>query len=222
MRMDRFSQKQLKYISRKMKKMGGVQMIRKDVHIKGLGTLSGDIDAGTVRVSGLGNASGNIICDHLLVEGVFNASNRIQTQTADIKGVLRTSADFSAEQIIVRGALVIEGLLNASNLDISFDRYGRVREISGETITIRPHDWKQRNQVGRTIDDVMDVFSKRHFSIDTIEGTTLYLEGVEAGRVRGEDVVVGPNCRIQSLEYTKSAKVHDTSFVSVLNGQKPL
>jgi cytoskeletal protein CcmA (bactofilin family) len=52
---------------------------------------------------------------------------------------------------------------------------------------------------------------------ETIEADEIYLEATEAKTVRGKRVVIGPDCRIESVEYEESCEVDESSSVAHQN-----
>lgn len=197
-------------------------MRQNEVNIAGLGVFHGEIDAEIVRCSGLGKAMGNINCRRMEIAGMFTAGGKIHAEEVDVKGLLRSRSDFSAEKFTVMGAVVIDALLNAGNIDIQFDRFGRINDVGGENVSIRPMLSPYKGNVGKAFDDLINVFASRRFKIRTVEGNDIYLENVDVETVRGENVVIGPNCNVCYLEYTKKAKVHDSAHVEEMKGQKPI
>lgn len=197
--------------------------MRQDVvNIAGVGVLRGDIEADTVKCAGVGKAAGIISCRRMDVAGVFTTSNRIRAEEADIKGVLRSTADVSAEKLTVKGSVMIDAFLNAGQIDIQFERMGRVREIGAESVNIRPLYHTYKNRGGRFVNDFLNAFTGQRFKVEAIEGNDIFLENVEAHTVRGQNVVIGPNCAIGYLEYSMKAKVHDSSRVDQMKGEKPV
>lgn len=194
-------------------------MKQNEVNIAGVGIFHGDIDADIVKCAGVGRSLGNINCRRMEVAGVFSAGGKIKAEEVEVKGLLRSKADFSTERFTVLGAVMIDGLLNADNIDIKFDRIGRIREVGGDTVSIRPI-YNYKGSVSRVFDNFMNMFANRRFKIDSIEGNEIYLENVDVNSVRGENVVVGPNCHVGFLEYSKKAKVHDSAQVGEMKGLK--
>lgn len=196
-------------------------MKQNEVNIAGLGVFHGDIDAEVVRCSGMGKAAGSINCRRMEISGMFTASGKIHAEEVDVKGFLRCKANFSAEKFTVVGAVVIDALLNAGNIDIQFSRFGRISEVGGENVNIRPISAPYKGTSGRALDSFINVFTSRRFKVGTVEGNDIYLENVDVDTVRGENVTVGPNCKVRYLEYAKKAKVHDSARVEQMKGQKP-
>ncbi|MCX7772537.1 MAG: hypothetical protein N2376_05420 [Clostridia bacterium] len=191
-------------------------MMQNDVNISGMGVFRGDIEAETVRCSGMGKAHGAIVCRRLEVSGMFKATKPIKAEEVDIKGFVKSNSDISAERFHAKGAVSIDGLLNAGTIDIQSDRMGKIREIGAESVSIRP-----LGSVNRVVDNILNNFTSRQFKVDVIEANEIYLENVDVVTVRGENVVIGPNCHVRFLEYSKKAKVHDSARVIEMKGQKP-
>ncbi len=196
-------------------------MRRDVVNIAGIGVFRGDVDADMVKCQGVGKSDGVITCRKLEVQGLFTATNRIRAEEAEIMGLLKSKSDFSAERINVKGAMVIDGILNTGSLDIQFERFGRIREVGAHSINVRPLTHPIKNRGGQFLDNLLNTFAGQRFRMDVVEADEIYLENVQANVVRGENVVIGPNCAIGCLEYSKKARVHDSSKVDNMKGARP-
>ncbi len=196
-------------------------MRRDVVSITGVGVFRGDVDADLVKCQGVGKADGVMTCRKLDVQGLFTAANRIRAEEAEIMGLLKSKSDFSAERINVKGALVIDGILNTGSLDIQFERFGRIKEVRAHSLNIRPLLHPIKNRGAQFLDNLLNTFTGQSFRMDVVEANEIYLENVQANVVRGENVIIGPNCTIGYLEYSKKARVHDSAKVDNMKGTRP-
>lgn len=195
-------------------------MKRDVVSIAGVGVFRGDVDADLVKCQGVGKSHGAIACRKLEIQGLFNAASQIRAEEAEIMGLLKSKSDLSAERINVKGALVVDGILNAGSLDIQFQCFGKLKEVRAHTVNIRPMTISIKNRGGQFLDNLMISFTGQGFRMDVVEGSEIYLENVQANVVRGENIVIGPNCVIELLEYSKKARVHDSARVDSMKGEK--
>ena len=86
----------------------------------------------------------------------------------------------------------------------------KVMEIGGTKIKIK-NDSKFSFLGIKNI--IMPHSNKRLLEVDTIEADEIYLENTHAKIVRGKKITLGPECRINLVEYQESFKDHDKSIV---------
>jgi cytoskeletal protein CcmA (bactofilin family) len=81
------------------------------------------------------------------------------------------------------------------------------KEIGGETINIRKDT--PNKQYGILIKLLIWLSGGKHgkLTVDWIEGTNVYVEDTEAKIIRGEKIVIGPRCRVESIEYSESLDI---------------
>lgn len=154
--------------------------------------VSGAIDCGSFRSERL-SASGGIKCDE------FKSGN------VQISGGIKATGDLEAENLQVSGAIACGGLINAETIDIRFSDSSSAGAIGGSSISIKPNIQKH----------LFGFMSKSQmFNVDgSIEGDEIYLENVTAREVKGRNVTIGPNCTIDSVQYSEEIKIDQSSNV---------
>lgn len=192
----------------------------------GFGTVNGNIKAETVKINGKSTINGNVDADSITIDGHSSMSGEVNTEkirisgSGSIGGSLRgehikingkasIGGDCEAEEFDSEGLFTIGGLLNAENIDILLYGDCKAKEIGGQTIRI-----KQRIHGFMKI--VKSIYPIRLVT-DVIEGDDLYLEGVKAKIIRGNNVTIGKNCEIDLLEYKGAIEVDKSSKVMKTN-----
>ncbi|XMB85607.1 hypothetical protein RJG79_09275 [Mycoplasmatota bacterium WC44] len=126
--------------------------------------------------------------------------------------------------ILSSGKATTTGDVKVSNIKannfITKSSFLEVNEISADLIDLRNASGSVKSILGEKI----MVYKKKDFSfskgcsellyVDEIEGDNIYLEKVNAKRVAGNNVEIGPNCIIEYLD-AKNMKVHKSSTVKV-------
>jgi len=187
-----------------------------EVKVVGTATSSGDFNTNILRVTGeldsdfnisaetariVGNCSFNdATMKEVTIVGEVDCSNlesEIITITGDVK-----ASKLKATKINVKGAKLTIDEMNADQLDIR-NAVGYVKSIVGEKIKIY-----------RRIKFLIFLTSKKRLSVDEIEGDNIYIEHVDAKKVTGDHIVIGPNCNIEVLD-AKTMKIDKSSFVKV-------
>jgi len=199
---------------------GGIKSEK--MSIWGQGSFEGTGDVHELSVLGDAKISGksmitkaNILgqCEmdsHTIIEdnhvlGTLKISGNYRGVTAKIKGELTVDGDTEVEQFIADGSFCIQGLLNGEEIIINpFFSRSYAKEIGGEKISVKKKEFPFSipfKKPGR-------------LEADVIEGSEIYLEDTTAKIVRGENVEIGPNCKIDKVEYTREYAVDPTSKVT--------
>ncbi|HWJ03998.1 MAG TPA: polymer-forming cytoskeletal protein [Verrucomicrobiae bacterium] len=208
---------------------GNVAVFRR-VEISGMGTIRGSVKGGQLVSSGSGNVEG--IVDVELIESAGNLKVGRDAKVKELSnagrcrfdlsvrgdkiesyGLLSVGNDLEAETFYSQGSFTVGGLLNANRVDIEIHGFCQAREIGGEEIRVRSNGWgipllnKLINPFlgsGRELD---------RLTADVIEGTVVSLSYTTAKVVRGNKIVIGPECKIDEVEYTDSVEVDPRACV---------
>lgn len=130
-------------------------------------------------------------------QGVFNKN--LFFNEIDVKGELEVSSDCEGNSFTSDGKLNIRGLLSAEVIYIYPNGVITVNEIGGSKIVIRKKG----------------IFSLRKSIIisNIIEGDDIELENTQCKVVRGHNVKILENCKIDKVEYTGTLKVDKNSVI---------
>lgn len=171
--------------------------------------IDGKLDAGECSCSGSGRMEGDVNAASLRVSGSVTADGNVMAKEANISGSAKVAGDLQGDDVRASGLLNIGGLLSADKIEISLYGHSHIREIGGESITVRAHGG-----------GLHSLFHGKcgSLEVESVEGDDIYLESTTAKVVRGQRVKIGPGCRIGRVEYGESletdecAQVDDTSF----------
>lgn len=196
-----------------------------DFSMDGVGKINGG-EFGSIKVDGVGSCSGDLKAETLTVDGTFKCSGAVETGLLRCDGVAEFTSNIRAKRIDVNGVVNVkngikveaesiecDGIINV-NGEISADVIRadgciKAKEIVGDKIYINTH----MHRFFHTI------FVARQFSqIDLIEATSVELHGVRAKAVNGKDVVIGPRCRIDSVDCSGTLFIDSTSLVGTVTG----
>lgn len=168
--------------------------------------VSGDVQSEIFTVAGAGKVEGSAHTQEFSSAGATKITKNLRAQRAKFGGVLTAGGDVEASELRGSGAFRIEGLLAADQLNLELGERSWAREIGGERITVRKRGslWgRLARWWGRQIE----------LSAETIEADELSLEATVAKIVRGKRITLGPECRIERVEYTESLQIDSTSVV---------
>lgn len=202
------------------------------ITINGAGSVNGDADATEVRINGAGTINGRLVAQTVTVNGAgtFNGSVQAHEMTVNgdasirdgagigrfnikgnatvgggvaaneliLRGFLKTGGDCEVESFSGEGGFTVTGLLNAGTVDIKVFGPCSAREIGGEKITVRqPPGFQSFTQV-------FTFWAEKRLVVDSVEGDDIYLEATSAKTVRGTNVNIGQDCKIDVVEYAST------------------
>lgn len=175
----------------------------------------GAVVAKTVRCAGSFHAERDVTAREL---AHFSGSCRIEGNCIsqgklDARGSFSVGNEIEAEYADIRGVIKCRGLLNAENLYMELEHSSRVHSIGGGTIEVRIRSsdkhifsfFRLRRQIGGA-PTVLQVD-------ESIEGDSIYLEGVRAASVVGRSVVIGVGCEIDVVRYSESIEIAEDAVV---------
>lgn len=157
--------------------------------------FTGGYETHATSIFGEAKIEGDVSFGRISCLGTVTVHGTMSGDTVKLKGELKASKDVEAERFVGQGSFVIDGLLNAGEINIQLYGGCKAREIGGEQITFKK---------GGPLQQLTRLFgSHPHSSLtaDTIEGDHIYLEQTKATIVRGNRVTIGPGCVIERVEY---------------------
>ncbi len=197
-----------------------------DFYIEGIGRINGG-EFGTVTVEGVGNCSGNLKAELIRVEGVFHCQGGLEAGLLDCEGVADFSMDIRAKKISVEGVLNLkkgakieaeeitcEGVIRTSG-EISADVIRAEGCISAEEI-VGDHIQINSDYHPRFISRI---FSRAKSDVKLIEATTIEIRGVTAETVNGKNIVIGRDCRIESVDCSGTLYIDKSAYVRNITGE---
>ncbi len=190
---------------------GSNVVCEKDFHISGSCAFSANVSAGNVAISGGTSFGGDVEAkERVAVSGGMRCGGDVRCKQLQISGNGKVSGDVEAELAKVRGALDCDGLLNAEEVDIEFEKSMTVGSIGGSKIVIYKRHGEEKKKRAR-----LPLFASliKRTTVGTvcvktaIEGDEIALEGVVAPRVSGRVVAIGADCEIELVQYSEQVEV---------------
>jgi hypothetical protein len=191
------------------------------VGIAGIGRLKGNVLADRVDSAGIGRSDGAVTCRSFSSAGIFHAEGPISAKEIQIAGVFRTKAALLAEKFRSNGTIIVENVLRAVDADIRFERGSRVFQLEGERVFIAPLSTGRAEQWVRSLETAFNGALRNVIRIEKITGLEVHVEHAEIGTIEGETVVVGPNCLVSHIVFTRNLKVHESSRVLSQEAKRP-
>ena len=189
---------------------------------KGSGTVKGNLISNQVKVSGSAKFNGSIESEKLSVEGnakidqnanvkelkvsgKVSIGGRVRCEEIKVQGFFSVGEDCETERFKAESRFMIGGLLNADEVNVKLFGECHVREIGGQSITVKHKaSW---------MESLFKPLFKTGLETELIEGDKIYLENTNAKVVRGNQVKIGPNCHIGLVEYREEYSCHKKAVV---------
>jgi cytoskeletal protein CcmA (bactofilin family) len=170
--------------------------------INGRTMIKGNLEADEFKINGSCEVGGNVSVKEIKVSGENITRGMLSAEKVEIRGRIKIEKDCNAEIFNSKGGFTINGLLNAGEIDIDLYAPCSAKEIGGEKINIkRGNTFSLRN----LITSLFPAINLRDELItDSIEGDDIYLEWTKTKVVRGNNIVIGPGCEVDLVEYKKS------------------
>ncbi|MDU2688961.1 MAG: hypothetical protein E7C44_15955 [Paeniclostridium sordellii] len=201
-----------------------------DINISGVYSLKGDIICNKLDVSGVLKNSKNIQCEEFKVSGVLKSSESLKAQSINVSGVatigkniksqkifgegcIKVKEEIESEKIDLQGNIICEGLINCEDFYLFTEGESKIGEIGATNIEICGGE-KSRN--------IFNIFipkriKNNHAYIKVIEGDNIKLSNCDVDIVRGKNIVIGENCKINKVEYSESIDINELSKVDNIN-----
>ncbi|WP_449539049.1 cytoplasmic protein [Ferdinandcohnia sp. Marseille-Q9671] len=165
-----------------------------DGRISGSGNIDGSIDFESFTIDGTGGIRENAKVNTLRIAGKGTFGGSVKGDEIKIRGKATIKEDCEAERFKGEGSFTIGGLLNADSIDISIAGECSAREIGGHTVKVKKGIFGLLNNLIKSIYPIS-------LRAEIIEGDDIELEYTNAKVVRGNNVLIGPNCEIEVVEY---------------------
>lgn len=175
-----------------------------DFKCSGLARINGNLKAESVTTDGMGRVNGDVECDKLCVGGKLDISKDLRADYVELNGMVKVDGNLDAENFVSCGSFSIGGLLNAETIDIGMQWMCQAKEIGGKDINV--HMDRAKAKIGILGKPV-------RLTSDCIEGDNICLEYTYAKVVRGNNIKIGPGCRIELAEYTGKFEKADNAEV---------
>jgi cytoskeletal protein CcmA (bactofilin family) len=170
--------------------------------INGKTVIKGSLEADSFKINGSSEVEGDITVKEIKISGESITGGNISSEKIEIRGRLKVDKDCNSEVFSSKGGFVINGLLNAGNIDIELYAPCKAKEIGGENISVK------RGNVFSLRSIINSIFPSFNLNDDLtteiIEGDEIYLEWTKAKIVRGNNINIGPGCQIELVEFKKS------------------
>jgi cytoskeletal protein CcmA (bactofilin family) len=177
--------------------------------ISGEGKFS-SINAENISIMGNGKFDGAVKTNYIKIMGEAEIKDNMKAQEIIIMGSLEGKS-VESETFVSNGSFELESL-NANDIKVKLRGPCKGLEIGGETINVK------YPRVGKIFLDVVDILlfrktKRAELNAETIEADSIYLENTVAKSVKGNNIIIGPGCKIKSIEYKETLYIDNSSMV---------
>lgn len=178
------------------------------VRLVGTARITGNLESDKIWMQGQADIDGQAAVKNANIHGMFSTKGNLTGEKLRVGGYLKVDGDCEAEIFRVRGAFTIGGLLNAGDMEIRLWGGCEAKEVGGEKIVV-----KKSNSIQLIFKQIFFSGIASRLCAHVIEGDEIYLEHTEAKIVRGNNVVLGPGCEIEQVEYQNEFQQHKKAIV---------
>lgn len=156
-------------------------------------TVDGSVKAAMAKIEGQATVRGNLDCEVLKANGFIKIVGDCRTHGCD-----------------VRGAMTVDGVLDADRLNIYMEGPVRVEVIRAKQISV---NITRSGTIKRLMQSILPAPWQTQLRADRIEGDDVYLVDTTAALVRGRQVKIGAGCVIDRVEFESELIVHPDAVV---------
>jgi cytoskeletal protein CcmA (bactofilin family) len=179
--------------------------------ISGNGKINGNLETKALNIEGRGSIKGTTNVKKLKVSGKGLFGGNVKAEEIKLNGTANIEGNCETDIFIAEGQFTVGGLLSGDEINIHMFGESKAKEIGGQTIKV-----KQKS--GTLLKMIKNVFPVG-LEVEGIEGDNIEIEFTKADFVRGHHIKIGPNCKINLVEYSgtftldKSSEVKETKKI---------
>lgn len=178
-------------------------LVAEVARVAGSCLFEGDVKVEEFRSAGSVRVVGNLKAEEVESSGSLQVSGGILAEQVSSSGSLQVGGDVKVEEFRSSGSVRIDGGLKAEEVSIDLGGTSKIPTIQGEEIRVKATGGFFR--------------IRGELTADRIEGEEVELEATSAAYVKGEDVIIGPHCKIDVVE-AHDLTVHQSSEVRERRG----
>jgi cytoskeletal protein CcmA (bactofilin family) len=175
-------------------------LIAEVAKIAGTCTFEGDVQVEQFRSAGSVRILGSLKAESVEASGSLQVDGSVQAEEISSSGSLQIKGAVESEKFHSGGSIRLDSGLKAEEVRIDLGGTSHVSTVEGESIQV-----KATGGFFRVRGDL---------KAERIEGEDIELEATTANLVKGENVIIGPLCKIDTVEARKLV-VHESSEVRV-------
>lgn len=163
--------------------------------------VKGETEADSMELSGAGRFKGIVRAKKIKSNGSSKFESNIEADEFKSSGALKIEKNITGKKFKASGSFKIEGTLEAQEIMLKPGGNCSITHIEGGDVLVESGG-----------SGLFSMFKKGALKSKSITGERIYLENTTAEKVEGEEVKIGPGCKIDKVK-AKDLKVHESSSV---------
>ncbi len=193
-------------------------MITKRLKVSGKLSTEGSVEVVDGHISGVYRSEA-LVMKQGKFSGIATINKSLSAHELTVSGHLTVRDSIEAEQLKVTGRLNCEGFINSERVELEANSKSTFNEIGASEVKIirYNHRYPKNSVFSSMMNGLLEIFGLSYkVSGNLIEADSVYVESANIKKISGHDVVVGPNCMIDEVDYTGTLSVDKESLVKQL------
>ncbi len=163
-----------------------------------------DVEVREMNVFGSAQVHGTLVGKSMRVFGEVETHGPVKCENIVVKGYLRAQTDVQAESFTSYGGVELIAL-NANDVKIHLHTRSLIQKVGAESVVVSDRGWW----------GLLSLFGRwgRELRVDLIEADQVRLRWTTVETVKGNNVWIGPGCRVKLVEYRDQLDIEDNSVV---------
>ncbi len=184
------------------------------IRINGTGTIKGDLETQYVENTGNFKVDGQATVKEWVNEGRTRIDGELKGSKIFSQGYLSVGNSVQCENFYSKGSFAVDNNIEAGIIEIEIGGFCAVKEILGKEILIH----KQNKLNLRSFSKFLNPLLGRNrewekLKCTKIEGERIEIEYTDAHLVIGQNIKIGPECRIDEVVFKGEIEVDETAWV---------
>jgi cytoskeletal protein CcmA (bactofilin family) len=171
----------------------------RQVLVEGMFRVNGNLTAQKVIANGMMNVNGNLCADELEMNGLLKVEKQIKSQTLKGTGMLK-AARMDADEIQFDGKLTIRDVINCESFHFTIDATSFIGEIEASQVVV----------------SLKKSYRRKKLKVNALSADLIHIDGISCKEITGDQLVIGPHCVIDLIEYKTSCDVHPKAKVNTI------
>lgn len=189
---------------------GESRMNIRELTISGLLTALQELEVGILKLSGKLSAN-SLKVENAEISGMVTITGELCAHVLEIRGMM-TADSVESEVLKVKGRIDCKDMINSEKVEISSTSGSSFNEIGASDVKIC--ELEPKHGLLSRLSTLCHLFSGTTVvKGNLIEADSVYVENARIKKIRGQDIVIGPHCEIEAIEYSGTLVVDSTSTV---------
>lgn len=182
-------------------------LVSQDTKVLGKLEVAGSSEIKELVINGEMVLNGDLKCNNVTINGKLTIRGDLYAKNIKVYGELKSEKNIESEEAVIEGRIQCKGLLNAENINITSRANCFCKEIGATKVRIK----KPRYNL---LSSLFTSMSYGKFESELIEADEIELEGVNAKEVKGHNIQLIDECKINHVEYSGTLLMSESCEVA--------